>query len=263
MNDFLTRIAGIFDKDILFASALPGLLFLVSISGVCCFVIGLNPLMELYLSFPVDLRVFMGGVVFIGLIVFSYVLYALRESFLKFWSGHSGPLSMFCGLYETRFRSLREKSNNSVWPSLYNDFRSAIHYDNVPRHPLPFDVENQLLKEIRKLEFNNSEEEINKFAARIKRELAQHSNASFDRIFRSLSTKITSWLPTPSGMVARRLREAYARFMEKEMWTAVKDIDDEAKLDLLYQIWAIKNKAKGYDVDQFVSKLEKACQLFT
>jgi hypothetical protein len=266
MNDFLTHIAGIFDKDILFASVLPGLLFLVSISGVFCFVIGLNPLIELYLNFPVDLRVVFGGVVFIGLIVFSYVLYAFRESFLKFWSGHSSPLSMFRSPREARFRVLREKSNYSVWLPLYNDFRRAIHYDSVPRHSLPLDVENKLIKEIEKLKFESSEEEIDKFVGHVRKELAEYANTSFDRVFRSLSTTVTSWLPTPTAMVAGKLREAYGHFIEKKMLTtntSLKDIDDQAKCKLLYQIWMVRNKAEGYDIDQLFSSLGMACQSFT
>jgi hypothetical protein len=141
LNSLLTRVANFYDKDYLFASFLPSLIFHTLVGGTLAFVVGLRVVAGWLGSLTALERAAWGAAAALLVMVFGYVLNGMRGSFLSFWSGNSkSPWCWaFCHLGEAlqarRYRILRSRSErSSPWREVLNKFSRDVarRYDPQP-----------------------------------------------------------------------------------------------------------------------------------
>jgi hypothetical protein len=92
INTLLTRIAGLLEREFLFASFLPGLLFATALGATMLAVVGGESGwagLASYTTLQKGVFTVVGGM---AVILFSYVLHILRSAFLDFWSGRIAAL---------------------------------------------------------------------------------------------------------------------------------------------------------------------------
>lgn len=127
----LGKIAGLFEKDFLFSSFLPALIFLMWVFLTGALTLGLEAVW-----FWIESRTTtqLGAIVFVAtllVVVLAYVLHALRGTFTYIWSGNSQCLMglLTIGEYIQRRRFLRLRTNASrfsTWPDVQEDFRKQV-----------------------------------------------------------------------------------------------------------------------------------------
>lgn len=81
------EVKGFFDKDFLFASFIPTLVFLVSITATLAGMIGFEGSLGWVASLTVAQSTTLTGVVFLSTVVLAYIFNSLRVVFLKVWTG--------------------------------------------------------------------------------------------------------------------------------------------------------------------------------
>jgi len=130
IDAILSRVTGFFEKDFLFASFLPALLFVLAIGGTVLAVAGVPPSlagMDAWSASRLSLALFAA---FCGVTVLAYVLVALRPAMLSLWSGTSPllravPRVMWWAAARRRssFRDLTAASlAEPVWGAALGDF---------------------------------------------------------------------------------------------------------------------------------------------
>jgi hypothetical protein len=135
INTLLGKIAGFFDKDFLFASFLPALLFGAALLATLAAVVGISSTVAVYESGSAWQHA--GAAVSLGLIlvVFAYVLSALRPSIIRVWSGRdpfplylSWPFIQLGQLWHRRsFRRLHAATRPaSQWSTVRVEFETAV-----------------------------------------------------------------------------------------------------------------------------------------
>src|SRR5260370_36401495 len=131
ISTLLGKIANLFEKDFLFSSFLPALLFLTSLALPTACSLGLLAVfayIETMSAVEKAVAVFAAGIV---TITFGYVLHALRPTFLRFWSGSlSDPLG-FVRLGEIRerkryYRLKKSAYRREQWGEVFDQFRTKM-----------------------------------------------------------------------------------------------------------------------------------------
>lgn len=87
LNTILGKIGNIAEKDFLFSSFLPTLLFFSAIGTAVSFSLGLESLLAMIENLSATRLAWTSTVVAIGLIVAAYVVSALRTTLIRAWSG--------------------------------------------------------------------------------------------------------------------------------------------------------------------------------
>jgi hypothetical protein len=136
ITQLLGKIAGLFEKEFLFGSFLPALLFLPAVLGTAIGVLGLDGAWGWYASLTVTQQSLLGVAAGLLVVVFAYVLSALRPAFIRAWSGRSGGLlGVFlwgvCRLREDSFRKAfraleRQRDDPSPWQKILDEFGRAV-----------------------------------------------------------------------------------------------------------------------------------------
>ena len=132
IDAILGRVTGFFEKDFLFASFLPALLFILATAGTAVAVAGIPPSlagMDAWSAGRLSLALLTA---FVGVTVLAYVLISLRPAMLALWSGTS-PLLRFTPAFTRRavarkraeFRDLTRASlAEPVWEPSLREFPS-------------------------------------------------------------------------------------------------------------------------------------------
>jgi hypothetical protein len=130
----LGKIVGVLEKDFLFASFLPSLIFCSGVLWTLSAVIGFDTValwVDAWTPSQKTLAVCVGTA---SMIVLAYLTYSMRSEALRFWSGESLPFQMlffglipFCIQMQERQRDqLRDKASSPpFWIDTYSRFKST------------------------------------------------------------------------------------------------------------------------------------------
>lgn len=158
INSLVEKIANFFEKGFLFASFLPALLFSSAIAVTLAIVLGLDAATQ-WIAQLTDVQKVVGAFdVTLALIIFSYLIHALRPALLQFWSGTADSALLWSFwklgqfLERRRFLRLRVRTERkSPWLDVLDWFRGQLAYDGG-RPPLTDERKNKLLRAIRALD---------------------------------------------------------------------------------------------------------------
>lgn len=157
------EIKGFFDKDFLFASFLPSLVFLVSIAATLGGVVGFEGSLGWADSFTGLQSTAAVGVIFLGTVVFAYIVNSLRMVFLKLWAGGIKglltPLLHFGEQWHRTKFDMEVKASYRIpeWPRIVKNLEQAMRhaFRKTGTGPVIPDVElENLLNQISKADLN-------------------------------------------------------------------------------------------------------------
>jgi len=135
IQTLVSKIAGLFEKDFLFASFLPALLFLPVLGITFAFVTGLEAVWAIAESLTTLQSGTMVATASLCLVVFAYVLSGLRPAFTGFWAGITEfPFYLLWGsrrlaerAQRARFLRMRTGSARfSRWRDVLNNFEERV-----------------------------------------------------------------------------------------------------------------------------------------
>jgi hypothetical protein len=132
LGTLLDKIAGVFERDFLFASFLPALIFLASLLATFVLALGIEGVWGWVESWTTLQQGMITAVGAVGIVVYAYVLHAVRTEMVRFWSGTSNFPFYFCWGWlrvgevwqRRRYRRLRDRVRGLTFPSVsWNDVR--------------------------------------------------------------------------------------------------------------------------------------------
>lgn len=155
----LTRIGGLFEKSYLFASFLPALIFLASVTLTLVGVAGAEGISAWVDSWAALQKTAVSAIAGVVVIVVGYLLHGLRPFFTRLWSGNiewlalQGFVWIGVQLQTRQFDRLRRRSHRiSPWSNVFRDFREAAKLKWSQQHPLiPDDERRKLMDRVRNL----------------------------------------------------------------------------------------------------------------
>jgi len=161
INMLLGKIAGFFEKDFLFASFLPALIFLSCVAATLAVVIGGDAIWSWVDSWSAVKKATITAICTLVIVVFAYVLHALRSDFVRFWSGNSNfPLYLLWGFFRLgeffhrwQFCRMRDRvRRSSPWRGVLADFEKKVgEFWSKDREQLPDKKRNKLTKKVNRL----------------------------------------------------------------------------------------------------------------
>jgi hypothetical protein len=155
INTLLGRISGFFDKEYLFASFLPSLIFLPLIALTFSLVVGIDTVFDWIDAWTAIQKSTASAAASLVVVIFAYILHALRSDFIRFWSGDSSfPFYLLRGFFrlgkccqERRFNLLRASAREfSPWRDVLDHFEKEVKKKWQPvKNDLPDETRSELL----------------------------------------------------------------------------------------------------------------------
>lgn len=208
IDTLLSKIAGLFEKDFLFASFLPALIFIAALMISLAGVISIEAVwawMDTWTALQ-KASAAAAGVLFV--IAFAYVLQALRTSFTRGWTGnsHSFLLWGFKNLgvlfQKWRYRRRRDASwRQSPWQGVLDDFNTElvkvwsikVKPDPDAREPLPDAPRMDLEKRVDSLRAGMLQDRIKEQLKEVIAAFKVYNGNDLGEIYKALKLKLTEW----------------------------------------------------------------------
>lgn len=237
----LGKIEGLFDKDFLFASFLPSLVFLAGIAATLVAVVGFDSTLAWIEAWTAIQKATITTVAGVGVVVFAYILHGLRTVFLRLWSGMIGRIVFLPGQEFNRWRYLKLKKRAfrpRKWDGIFEWFRSQVGPVWDPNRPdIPPEERDELMRTVE----------------------AMHEGMSVTALERLLTRSVIAAYGRYSG--DGLLRNVYKAVREKlEDWQKREEVDigtKRAKLDRQFgtpesiRATALGNVVESYNVYPF------------
>ncbi|MCL5421132.1 MAG: hypothetical protein M1461_01480 [Nitrospirae bacterium] len=200
--NLLDRIAGFFEKDFLFASFLPVLIFVTAIAATLSGVVGFQTTWLWIDSWKTLQKATAVSGVSIGVIVSAYVLNGLRPLLLRFWSGTLTVkfLRPFFRLGEcvqqARYERLRRDEHEpSQWERLRSDFRGRVEDRmDASNPPIPADELEKLMSSVRRIPERASVKDVERVAEEIAGKYKSYNYNSlcalYELLYRNLCDRV-------------------------------------------------------------------------
>jgi hypothetical protein len=198
IESLIGKIAGFFEKDFLFASFLPALIFLFGLAVTFAVAIGLDGVLTYIASWTALESAIIVSVSGFGVVVFAYVLNALRASIAHFWSGNSNfllwPLLRLGESYRRwQFRRLREREFDfSEWGEVHKFFVQYARYD-ASKPPLPKRVRWELWVQVRRLHPGMGPEMVKQKLRHIITAWGHYSGEDLKDLYRAIKMMLLEW----------------------------------------------------------------------
>lgn len=213
INSLLGKVVGFLEKDFLFASFLPALLFVSGVAATLAVVTGVEGSLAVMQACSALQRTAISAGAGVALIVFAYVLSALRPAFARFWSGTSHfPLYLFWGslrLVESmqRWRFLRNRTRSrriARWHDILDAFENAVRaqWKTAGNAPGRFAVALLRLR----VRFLHEGMERARVQARLRPLIAaygKYSGNALTEIFQAVKLKLIDWEVYEAGRIQR------------------------------------------------------------
>lgn len=202
INTLLSKIAGFFEKDFLFASFLPSLIFLPCIAITLAVVIGIDAVWTLIESCTTMQKTAISASCTLGLVVFAYVLNALRPFFIRFWSGELNCLYLLWGLWrflefiqKLQFLKMRKRANKlSPWLKVLESFEDGVRRNwEVGRDDLPESESSKLIKKVNILHIGMKPEEVKEKLQIVIDAYNKYSGNSLGDIYETIKRMLMDW----------------------------------------------------------------------
>jgi hypothetical protein len=201
IDTLLGKVAGLLEKDFLFASFLPALIFLPVLAATFTIAVGFRGVWAWIDSWTALEKGVILAVSAFFVVIFAYVVSALRTSFAHFWSGNSNfPLYLpwpFLRLGESyqrwRFRRLRDrKFNFSKWDEVRKSFESKAIYDKS-KPALPRLVRWYLTIRVGLLYKELGPEKVKERLDSLSKYWGKYSGEDLGGVFRAVKLKLKDW----------------------------------------------------------------------
>jgi|SRR5579864_1858990 len=159
VSALLTKIGGLFEKDYLFASFLPALIFVSAVVSVLAYATGIDAVSSWIDSWTTLQKAVTGPAAGLFVVVVGYVLNGLRPFSTRLWSGNirwwalGGFIWIGVQLQQRRFRALRNRAERiSPWRAVFDRFRAAARAVWNPAFPdAPANEISELCRAIQRL----------------------------------------------------------------------------------------------------------------
>jgi hypothetical protein len=145
IDTLLGKVSGFFEKDFLFASLLPVLIFLPAVAVTFAYAVGFEGIWAWIDAWtPLEKSVIV-AVASVGAVIFAYVVQGMRPAFAHFWSGDSPLLLAGLGLIaemiqEREYRRRRDKTEPTTdWKDLRTTLEQEV-LAALRRHTPPLDT---------------------------------------------------------------------------------------------------------------------------
>lgn len=159
INALIGKITGILDKDFLFASFLPALIFLLCLATTFASMVGLDAVWIFIESWSIVQKATIITTTTLGIVVFAYILNAFRAFFAQCWSGNAnfppylswGWFRLAEARHKRRFHRMREQTqrHSSDWSKELDFFQEEVRKQWDAQKPLPDeDVLQQLIIQV-------------------------------------------------------------------------------------------------------------------
>lgn len=219
IDTLLSKIAGFFEKDFLFASFLPALIFISALVISLASVISIEAVWEWVDSWTAMQKASAAVAGTLLVVVVAYVLQALRTSFTRGWTGNSrsiwlwGIQNLGVLIQKRRYRRRQAASREqSPWQGVLDDFnkellpiwsrvlkRSAPAGNAVQpnptkeREPLPEAQRTSLISLVESLRASMQEAAIKEQLKEISSAYKIYSGDDLADIYNALKDKLTEW----------------------------------------------------------------------
>lgn len=203
INTLLNKIANVLEKDFLFASFLPALIFVAAVIGTFMGVVGFDAPWFWVASWNASQKAVASAAAAVSLVVFSYVLSGLRPSIGNLWSGSSQhfafllPSLVGTAIERRRFRSLHIKaSRTGVWitkrDNLLQRLRAGWKGDTAPK--IPEQEKESLKKRILELTRTEKPAAVDAKLDAIATDLTSYDGESVSGCYEILKRKLDDWV---------------------------------------------------------------------
>lgn len=208
IDTLLSKIAGFFEKDFLFASFLPALIFITALVISLTGVISIEAVSDWMDAWTTLQKASAAVTAILFVIVFAYVLQALRSSFIRGWTGnsHSWLLWGFKNLgvlfQKWRYRRRRDSSwRESPWQGVLDDFNTAlkdvwsiaVKPDPKARERLPEAKRLALEQRVAALRAGMPQNAIKDQLKEVVRAYEFYNGNDLGEIYKDLKLKLTEW----------------------------------------------------------------------
>jgi hypothetical protein len=203
LNTLLGKITGFFDKDFLFASFLPALLFAACIGVPLVAAVGIRSTWSWVGSWSNLQKGTVGTGTTVALVVFAYVLQGLRTFFSHSWSGRTNfpPLWLFMHfgkwVERRRFDRFRERSQRlSPWEGVFEDFRQAaanVYGGGRPDGDAPEALRRRLLRRVGRLRAGMGPRIVRWQVQEFLAEYGRYNSDSLGCVYRAIKVKLNDW----------------------------------------------------------------------
>jgi hypothetical protein len=201
IDTLLGKVAGLFEKDFLFASFLPALIFLPCLAATFALAVGIEGVWAWVDNWTALEKGVILAVSAFAVVIFAYVLNALRTSFAHFWSGESNfplylpwPLLRLGEKYQQwRFRRMRDRRFNfSKWNEVRTFFEQNAPYDKTKPH-LPRLVKWELTLRVKLLYQGMGPEKVKEKLKPVTAAWGKYSGEDLTGLFRSIKQTLLDW----------------------------------------------------------------------
>ena len=201
IDTLLGKVVGLLEKDFLFASFLPALIFLPALVLTFAIAVGIRAIWAWIESWATLEKGVILAVSAFVVVIFAYVISSLRTSFAHFWSGHSNfPVYLtwpFLRLGESyqrwRFTRLRDsRYESSPWGATLESFEREAVYDKQKR-PLPILVRWYLMLEVGLLYKESGPEKVGKRLNLLAGYWLQYSGEDLTDVYQRIKQKLKDW----------------------------------------------------------------------
>lgn len=198
----LGKIEGLFNKDFLFASFLPSLVFLGGVGVTLAKVVGFDAVWVWIGDWTALQKATVSTVGGVGIVVFAYILFGLRTVLLRLWSGMiGGPLIPFFWLGEAfngwRYRRLRERVfSTPVWGGMFDWFWAQVDpLWDANKPPIPQQDYQDLMRAVEGLHEGMSNVAVRELLTdRVVEAFRLYSgNGPLETVYRTVREKLENW----------------------------------------------------------------------
>ena len=204
IDTLLGKVAGFFEKDFLFASFLPALVFAPLMLVTFAAVLGSDTVRAAWLwvdSWTLMQKAILTALAGLAVVVFAYLLHALRRAFVGFWSGtsHFPLLWGFHKLGEAfnarQFRRLKKRSDvippwRDVDQFLIGEVRTRW---NRGSKPLPRDKRDELMLVVSGLKSTMNPVGVRGELWKIIDSYTEYSGNELGEIYKAVRDKLDEW----------------------------------------------------------------------
>jgi hypothetical protein len=201
IDTLLGKIAGFFEKDFLFASFLPALIFLPCLLVTLAAATGFEAVWAWVESWSAVQKATILLMATLVVVVFAYVLHAMRRAFAQFWTGSSrfpllwGFKHMGETFQENRFRRMRKRASRvSPWNDEFEDFRvKADQAWSANGQVFTPEAEKKLLKLVNGLRKNMGPAVVRERLGEVVKAYQTYAGEDLKGVYFEVKEKLTEW----------------------------------------------------------------------
>jgi hypothetical protein len=203
IDTLIGKIAGLFEKDFLFASFLPSLIFLSVMVATFAFAVGIEGVWAWINSWSASDQAVILAVSGFAVVMFAYVMQAMRSFFAHLWSGDVrfplAPLLWLGEKWQRRRYEIRRdrKSDFTDWNEVRLFFEAevlkALQQPNLPSAALPGAERQELVRLVTLLDQTAGADKIKNQLRNVIDAYEQYAQQDLHGIYASVKKTLLDW----------------------------------------------------------------------